>query len=515
MIETSAAYKLAITADSRRILLRAVVDLISPDIVYGTVTSSGETIYSKSAQLHDKVFELGAPFATLERSRWALDGTWQIAPPDSEAQVGFESSALFDENGEGYEFVRMPFTGVSILQSCSIYFPDKDYDGLPVDFTISVIGDTTYIETFTDNNAALVSLDGFTVNNPTAITISVTKWSLPYRRVRIPEIIPGIYEIWGNDLMAELSVTQQAAFTGLSVPYGTCQVSIDNSDGRFSPRNKTGLFESIEDRQGIGIYIAPEGAEYIPFGVYYQYSGGWKSSSNGLTMTWTLVDIIGLLVKRKFSVPETLPVTLDGWVASLVAQLGVNFSGHYSVPDNKASLSLTATAADVADKTCGQILMWLCQASETWPHAAAEDGCLALENLPSEATNSINLDNMTVYPVSRANDDVARLEFTLPNDSVVSVPGNSEASPNTYSIDNPFIKTAAAAQAAGATMLNGFGGNLIETTGRGDPSNELGDILNVELKGGETVATRLMYQCLRIQSGVMQGCQSKLLEIMG
>ena len=39
MIKSSAAYQAAITGDARRILLRAIIDLISPDIVYG----AGET----------------------------------------------------------------------------------------------------------------------------------------------------------------------------------------------------------------------------------------------------------------------------------------------------------------------------------------------------------------------------------------------------------------------------------------------------------------------------------------
>ena len=53
MIKSSEAYRAAITGDTRRILLRAVIELIDPDIVYGVGETSGQSVYSKPAQLHD------------------------------------------------------------------------------------------------------------------------------------------------------------------------------------------------------------------------------------------------------------------------------------------------------------------------------------------------------------------------------------------------------------------------------------------------------------------------------
>ena len=42
MIDSTAEYKAAITADARRILLKAIIDISDPDMVYGAITSSGE-----------------------------------------------------------------------------------------------------------------------------------------------------------------------------------------------------------------------------------------------------------------------------------------------------------------------------------------------------------------------------------------------------------------------------------------------------------------------------------------
>lgn len=69
MIKSSAAYQAAITGDARRILLRAIIDLISPDIVYGAGETSGQLPWSQLAQIHDKV--LTPPPNTL---RWSTTG---------------------------------------------------------------------------------------------------------------------------------------------------------------------------------------------------------------------------------------------------------------------------------------------------------------------------------------------------------------------------------------------------------------------------------------------------------
>ena len=50
MIESTEGYKKAIVADARRILIKAIIDIIDPDIVYGTVNNSGEMRFSVQEQ---------------------------------------------------------------------------------------------------------------------------------------------------------------------------------------------------------------------------------------------------------------------------------------------------------------------------------------------------------------------------------------------------------------------------------------------------------------------------------
>ena len=528
MIKSSAAYQAAITGDARRILLRAIIDLISPDIVYGAGETSGQLPWSQLAQIHDKVFDTPAKYATLEHNRWTLDGTFGIFPDqaaDVTGHVAYIGDTLSGADGtfSTPPWVELQFSGVSVLQACSVYFPGNDYDGLPEDFTVEVKqGGTAYhTRTYTGNTASSVSLEGFTVNNPDAIRVTVTKWSRPSRRMRVVEIVPGVYEDWAGGMIAGFSVKQQGNIAAMALPYGTCTLKIDNLSRRFEPRSKNGIFQSIEERQGIdvslGVRLADGTDEYKRLGIFYQYSGGWKTGDNGLTMQWNLVDIIGLLANREFLAPPTLPTTLGGWIGALAAQLGVNFKDRWHVDPNYTALPVTVrTAEDLQGKSCGDILRWVCQATGTWPRADASTGDLTVDPLWSEG-NKITLDNLTGYPVMSANRDVAALIFTLNDGSSTQyiVSGNSTASSETVSISNPFIKTQAAALTAAKLILSTYGGNVLDLTGRGDPSSEIGDVETVWLDESQATTARLTMQTFQFSGGVMQGCQSQLLQADG
>lgn len=528
MIKSGQAYHAAITGDARRVLLRAVIDIISPDIVFGAGETSGQIPWSKPEQLHDKVFDNPTKYATLERDRWALDGTWDLLPDDptqTVGQMGYIGNVLSGADGtfSTPPWVELQFSGVSVLQACSVYFPGNDYDGLPEDFTVEVKqGGTAYhTRTYTGNTASSVSLEGFTVNNPDAIRVTVTKWSRPGRRMRVVEIVPGVYEGWDGGMIAEFNVKQQGNIAATALPYGTCTLKIDNLSRRFEPRSKNGLFQSIEERQGIdvslGVRLADGTDEYKRLGIFYQYSGGWKTGDNGLTMQWNLVDIIGLLANREFLAPSTLPTTLGGWIGALAAQLGVNFQDRWHVDPNYTALPVTVRAADdLQGKSCGDILRWVCQATGTWPRADASTGDLTAEPLWSEG-NKVTLDNLNGYPGMKANGDVAALIFTLNDgaDTKYIVSGNATSSSETVSIDNPFIKTEAQALAAARLILSTYGGNVLDLTGRGDPSSEIGDVETVWLDESQATTARLTMQTFQFSNGVMQGCQSQLLQADG
>jgi len=508
MINASEQFNVAVNGDIRRMYLKAVLDLTSPDMVYGANTSSGESAYSDGL-IHDKVFETEKKYATCETDRVRLDGTATVYPDaGSNVSNGFLSTAIADANGNISAWVQLNFSNVSIMQACSVYFPNNNYDGVAEDFTVDIYsGDTSYYTaTYTGNTSASVSVSGFTVNNPTAIRVTVSKWSIPNRFMRVCEILPGIYEQWSDDTIAELTVTQEVSPSCLSLPYGVCTLKMDNASRRFEPRKKDGLFLSIEERQGLPISIGcklDDGTvEYKPLGIFYQYSSGWKTGDNGLTIQWDLVDVIGLLANRAYIAPATLPTTLSGWVASIVAQLGVNFESFYSVDSVYASTSLTCTASAIAGKTCGDILRWICQASGTFARADAETGYLCVEPTWSGGKN-ITLDDMSTYPVIKANDDIGLIIIKLSDGTQKTYGGNNSSSSLSVNIENPFISTATQASALAQRVLSFYGGNTYEINERANPCAELGDVDRIQLDQSQATNARRTKQSFAFSGGIL------------
>lgn len=537
MIQTSDAFRKAIVGSPREIQLFAVVDISDPDKVMRPVTSSGEDPWSRSAQLYDYEIENPPRYATLEDGRWLLDGSFDLFPDNYSVpeRVGFAGNVLSGSRGVFLEpfWIQMNFANVRILQAVSLFFSGDPVDGVPVDFTVEIWSNSQLVHSaeIKGSTEADVLVKGFTVYDPTHVKLTISRWSLPYRRVRMMEFVIGLFERWNNSDLYSFNATLQGQFSCLSLPYGSVSLAMDNLDRRFEPRNKDSIFQSIEERQGVDIYIGcmtEFGMERVKLGVFYQAKDGWSTSDNNIVMKWYLVDIIGLITDRTFIVPNTLPTTLEGWLRALVGQLGVNFQNRYSVDPDYANKPVKANLReDVTGKKCGDILRWACQASGTWPRADAETGMLCAEPLWDEG-NKVTLDNLNTYPAMKANDSLAALIFQLAVPGTVDgeevqntvqqefvVSGNSTTSEQTVTIINPFIHSSDEALAASRLILSQYGGNVYELTGRGDPSSEIGDVDTIWLDESNAATARRMSQTFQIQNGVLQGCRSTLLQADG
>ncbi len=527
MINKSEEYKSAIVADSRKTYVRATINLVSPDIVYGKLTGRSIDKYSKPEQLYDREFST-KKYTTLEKGRWKLDEGFSVLPDDAEditGEVGAMSVALSGSDGTfaTAQYFELAFSGVSVLQAASICFPENSYDGLPVRFKIDIYqGGTVYFtKTIENNTSSIVKFDNFTVYNPDKIRVTAYKMNMPDRRFRVVEIIAGIFEEWSENDFAELNIVQQVDLSATSLPFGTCILTMDNESRRFEPtRSKSALFESIEERQAIpvqlGVKLADGSIDYTNAGVYYQYSGGWKTGNNGLTMQWSLVDILGLLAGRKYIVPNFLEGTLKEWVSDLVSQLGVNFAGKYKIASGYQTRFLYSNnKADLESCTCGDIARYLAMAVGCFIRADNTTGNLAFEPLPKQG-NIITLDNITNYPTIKANEDIALVSFTLATTgTVVNIGGTRSASSKTISVKNPFIHTTSAAMQAAQNILALSGGNAYSIIGRGDMSSECGDVDSIQLDESSAVSARRIMQEFNFSDAVMKELPVELVQSNG
>lgn len=526
MLQTSQAFREAIVGSPRQIELFAVVDISDPDKVFESATTSmAQAPWSRPEQLHDYDLSLQGRYATGERGRWLLDGTFDIFPDGWQApnETGFAGEGLSGPDGSFQDapWIQLNFSGVRILQAFSLYFSTDPADGVPYDFTVEVFSGSQryYVQDVEGSTRTEVQFRNFTVYDPTAVRLTVRRWSLPGRRVRAVEFVIGFFERWDGDALSSFSASLQGQFDCLSMPYGSVRLGIDNSSRMFEPRRKDSIFQSIEERQGVDLFIGCQtaaGMERVKIGVFYQAGDGWKTSENAPVIDWYMVDIIGLVRDRTFLAPDPLPDTLGGWLKAIVSQLGAAFENRWHVDPGYANKAVTAgSRADVEGKKCGDILRWACQASGTWPRAGQKTGALTAEPLWNQG-NKLTLDNMEKYPGMKANKSLAALIFWLTGEEApVVIPGNSTTSEDTITIRNPFLHTADQARAAARLILAQYGGNLLEITGRGDPSSEIGDVDTVWLDKSNAATARRMSQSFQFQGGVMRGCRTSLLQADG
>lgn len=514
MIEKNEAYKAAIIGDTRRTHLRITVDLVSPDLQFGSCDYQS-ILYGEEfdpSLMHEKsTDQIVDRTTTLEINRWILDGKTSF---DLDYIGHYTSEDIVDDAVQWFE---INFSNISVLQAFTVNFSKELSNGVPKDFTIEVKSGNTSVfsRTITDNEDYSCSFEGFLVYDPTSVKITVTSMSMPGRRLRLHSFILGIYEEWTEDNVGSLQIKHQSDFSCATLPYGTCVIGVDNTGRRFDPRNPNGIFQSIQERQALPISIGVElesgAVEYTPVGTFFQHSTGWKTSDNGIIMEWSLVDILGLLADRDYT-PSTIFTTLEDWATDILGQLGTSFASRLTIDPNYADKQITVnTIDDISGKTCGDMVLYICQASGTFPRADARTGNLCIEPLWNQG-NYISLDNIEKYPTMSANDDVSIITFTLSDDTEVVVTGNNQASDKSINIKNPFLHTSEQAVACARNILTMYGGNAVEIIGRGDPSSEVGDVDTIQLDESVATSARRIQQEFEFRNGVMTGLTSQFVQ---
>lgn len=522
MIGHSEHYDKAVTASSRRMFARAIFDLVDPDAQIDSVEVNEEHNISLLEQVTTRGRgSTDQRIVSLELNRWCLDGSFEVRPDnpaDQEGQVGWISEDICGLDGVfsmPQPYIQMDVTGLSILQAVTLEFSDDELDGVPADMTLDMWSGNSLIETVVmkDNAESIVVIGNFTAVNPTRIRLTINRWSVPFRRVRMPRFMLGLHEYWDSSIIQDVDIYSEVTFSGLKIPYSSCTLRVENKDHRFDPYAPNSLFSSIEERQALvvdlGIRLEDGSVEWLPGGTFYQQSAGWKLQD--LTVSWELLDIIGMLVKRKFVIPDALPTTLGGWIGAMMSSLGVNFSGKYIVDEDVSGIGLIATEEAVTEKTCGEILRFACMATNTWPRQDFETGFLRVGKLERLEGNRITLDNMPKFPEMSANDDIADITFRLDEGEVV-FPGNNTDSEISLSVKNPFVHTSDDARKAVISCLFEYGGRSFSVVSRGNPSSECGDIQSVDTQFLTTISARLYKQQLKLDRGVMRQMPSYLVQ---
>lgn len=513
----------AVTATRRRVVPRMIVDIIDPDMTDLSASANDAFYYSRLDQVTDQETVSQDKYITLEKNRWILNGEFAefpIAPRFIVNQVGYISDEICDANGD---FATPPtltitFANVDSLSSCGVDFSNNPYDGYATDFDVTIVGDTTATVNVTGNTALQVPVEGFTVTNPTSITIQINSWSLPLRRARVIELYPGVLETWDESQITDLDIVHEMDLSNLSLPNGSCNMTFYNAGNRFNPYNKDGLFNSLESRQRVqafmGLDVGGGVIEYAPVGMFYMTDDCWRLNSDGMTMTFSMADLIGLVKDRLFTCPSPTPTTLAGWLQAVLSTLGTNFRNLYEIDNDVPNTSMTVTDVTyVNDQPCGDVLCWLAQASLGYMRCDQSTGKIRVSAWPSATGDTLTLGNMSHYPEAKNRGDVANFIFQYYDNTTYTIPGTQEAADQDVTVHNPFIEKNTIAGTIIANIKKCYGTPEITVRGRGNPASEIGDIDTIDTWLAQSPSAYRVSQQLRLQDGIMADVQSVFLEV--
>lgn len=439
-------------------------------------------------------------------------------PTTRAGEQGVIGDTLSDDNCENGTTLVETISGVDTLQVITVASTGMAVDGYPTQVTLNIYSNGALLHTDTiEPSGSFFIFDGFTVVQPTDLELIIDKWSLPNRRYRFVEFLAGFVEVWGGETIYDMNVIRKADFSNLTIPYSSASVSIDNTSKRFDPANKAGVFQSVTARQPVPLFFGVEigdSYEFVPVGIYYQQNLGWQLDNDGMTIRWDLIDIIGLLADRKFELIGAQPTKLSGWIQEIVNQLGSTFAGHYTIDGALGDTSLVCQASDIVDISCGDLLRFVCQTSNSYPVSDPETGYLHIKALDNTAQDYVTMRMQNTVANSKANTDISFLSFDL-GGTLYNIPGTAEVSDKTVNVKNPFITTQLKAISAAQMILQQYGGDVLDLIVRGDMSREVGDMISVEVLPEINVSARIQEQHLSLANGVMTNLALNCLQANG
>ncbi|MDR6883109.1 discoidin domain-containing protein [Bacillus sp. 3255] len=174
--------------------------------------------------------------------------------------------------------------------------------GLTVTFD-QVIGEyaTDFDMTAYDAGGAVITTKSVTGNtdiiavpigqlyNYRKVSVTIKKWSKPFRRARVFEVDFGFVKQYTDDNLINLSLVEEMDLLTGKLPSAEFKFTIDNSDRLFNILNPTGFYKYLQQRQQvigeIGLDVGGGNFEYIPLGNYLLQE--WQSDEGSLTATFT------------------------------------------------------------------------------------------------------------------------------------------------------------------------------------------------------------------------------------
>lgn len=210
---------------------------------------------------------------------------------------GYIGREMSDANGD---FTNAPVVTVNfsevhynLISGVTITWSEV-FDEYAVDFTVTAYnGDTVVATKDIIGNTDIKTVVKMDIVDYDRITISISKWCLPYRRARIAEILPGVEKTYSKKDLFSFEHSQEVDPISASLPKSEISFSIDNSDNSYNPNNLDSLSKYLIERQEIKSrygYKVGNKVEWIDCGTFY--ISEWDAPQSGMTADFKARDLL-------------------------------------------------------------------------------------------------------------------------------------------------------------------------------------------------------------------------------
>lgn len=347
MIAVSTAFKTAIKAPSRTTHAKVIFQIV--DVTASsdaTITVSSESVISRKDQVKDTITGMSGKYATMETNYWKMDGTFAYTPKVTDVgyQVGWWSNnlSLADNTYTSNPVITVQFTSDHSSIGLTINFDDETGE-CASDFTIDVYNSSNsiiYTTNVTGNTLSKYILE-HNLSNYRKIIVTITKWSNPYRRVRMSEISFGIVEVYDDNTLINMSVLEDLSTISANITSNELKFTIENQDKRFNILNPSGVYPYLQRKQKLLSYLGVEKAdlstEYVSMGIFYLNE--WKSDEGTLTATFTARDVLDLMSQSIYRKSIYQARTLYNLAVDVLTDAGVT---DYTIDSSLSAITTTS-----------------------------------------------------------------------------------------------------------------------------------------------------------------------------
>lgn len=234
--------------------LKVKFNIVDPE-TNPDLSSNSEEIFSDLDNIKETTIPQSKNYATLEKNFWLLNDSQPIYGSEEFEQT-YVSSYMSDKNCLFSDKARITLTSSVYLTTLGLTMVfdsiDKNY---AKKLKVKAYRDSTMIMdkdyTLSSYSDRLIFADNEELVRWNKIEIYFIESSLPYRRIRVNQLLFGIMETYTDENLISAESKEKTTMINSELPTHTFKFTIDNMNKLFNPDNPQGWYRYILQQQPI------------------------------------------------------------------------------------------------------------------------------------------------------------------------------------------------------------------------------------------------------------------------